>query len=130
KQHRLLRKHDKILEDHMDGKLKALKDLIAKTDLNVIEAFTPPPMGDLPLKEAREAWDGKIISLNIPESIFLESPSRIQEYVLSLLREAAPGDRFMLSITEDIPAGYREMGLTTVTRVWRRYGKYPIQNAF
>ncbi|MEM2761250.1 MAG: uroporphyrinogen decarboxylase family protein [Candidatus Bathyarchaeia archaeon] len=127
KQHRLLRKHDKILEDHMDGKLKALKDLVAKTDLDAVEAFTPPPMGDLPLKEAREAWDGKIVSLNIPESIFLESPSRVKEYVLSLLREAAPGDRFMLSITEDIPAGYREKGLLAATSVWRKHGRYPVK---
>ncbi|MCX8171191.1 MAG: hypothetical protein N3E47_04375 [Candidatus Bathyarchaeota archaeon] len=127
RQHRLLRRHDKILEDHMDGRLKVLKDLIAKTDLDVVEAFTPPPIGDLPLKEAKKAWDGKIISLNIPESMFLESPSAVKKYVLGLLKEATPGDRFILSITEDIPAGFREMGLLAATSVWRKHGKYPIK---
>jgi hypothetical protein len=129
RQHQLLHKHDKILEDHMDGNLMALKNLIAKTDLDVIEAFTPPPMGDLSLEEAKISWREKIISLNFPESVFLEGPNVIQKHILSLLREAAPGDRFILSITEDIPARYRETGLLAVTNVWRKYGKYPIKIA-
>lgn len=127
RQYRLLHKHDKILEDHMDGKLMALKDLIAKTDLDVIEAFTPPPMGDLSLEEARVLWRGKIISLNFPESLFLEGSNVVQKHILSLLREASPGDRFILSITEDIPSKYRETGLLAITSIWRKYGKYPIK---
>ncbi|MEM1582794.1 MAG: uroporphyrinogen decarboxylase family protein [Candidatus Bathyarchaeia archaeon] len=126
RQCRLLHKHDKILEDHMDGKLRVLRDLIAETELDVVEAFTPPPMGDLSLKEARDSWRGKIISLNFPESVFLEGPKIVRRHVLGLLREAAPGDRFILSITEDIPAGFRETGLLAVTDVWRKYGRYPI----
>jgi len=127
RQHRLLRKHDKILENHMDGKLRVLKDLIAKTDLDAVEAFTPPPIGDLTLREAREAWKGKIVSLNIPESIFLEGPHVIRKYIVGILKEAAPGDSFMLSITEDIPPTHRENALLAVTSIWRRYGKYPIK---
>jgi hypothetical protein len=111
----------------MDGKLMALKDLIAKTDLDVIEAFTPPPMGDLSLEEARVLWRGKIISLNFPESLFLEGSNVVQKHILSLLREASPGDRFILSITEDIPSKYRETGLLAITSIWRKYGKYPIK---
>jgi len=127
RQYRLLHKHDKILEDHMDGKLMALKDLIAKTDLDVIEAFTPPPMGDLSLKEAKALWKGKIISLNFPESVFLEGPDVVQKHILSLLREASPGDNFILSITEDIPAKYRETGLLAITNIWKKHGRYPIK---
>jgi len=127
RQAQLLHKKGKILEDHMDGKLARLKDLIAKTDLDAIEAFTPPPMGDLPLAEARSAWDGKVISLNFPESVFLESSTAVRRYALNLLGEAAPGDGFIVTITEDIPLERRWLGLSIVTNVLRKHGSYPLR---
>ena len=127
KQAQLLHKKGKILEDHMDGKLKYLKDLISKTDLDVVEAFTPPPMGDLTLMEARAAWKEKIISLNFPESVFLEGLDAVKEYTLKLLSEAAPGDNFMITFTEDIPAEYRWNGLLTVANVLEAHAHYPIR---
>jgi len=127
KQAQLLHKKGKILEDHMDGKLKYLKDLISKTDIDVVEAFTPPPMGDLTLMEARAAWKEKIISLNFPESVFLEGLDAVKEYTLKLLSEAAPGDNFMIIFTEDIPAEYRWNGLLTVANVLEAHAHYPIR---
>jgi len=126
KQARLLHKKDKILEDHMDGKLMSLKDLISKMDVDVVEAFTPPPMGNLPLADARGAWRGKIISLNFPESVFLEGPEAVKKHTLKILGEAAPGDHFMITITEDIPVEYRWVGLSAVTDVLKEHGVYPI----
>jgi hypothetical protein len=126
RQARLLHKKDKILEDHMDGKLRHLKDAIAKMDLNAIEAFTPPPMGDLPLVEARSAWKGKIISLNFPESVFLEGATAVKKQTLKVLNEATPGDNFIITVTEDIPSDHRWTGLSTVTTTLRKYGAYPL----
>jgi len=124
----LLHKKDKVLEDHMDGRLKHLKDLISKMDLDVIEAFTPPPMGDLSLAEARPIWKGKIISLNYPESVFLEGMDAVRKHTLGILREAAPGDNFMITITEDIPLKCRWMGLSAVTDILQKHGAYPLSN--
>jgi len=126
RQARLLHKKDKILEDHMDGKLRCLKDLISKTDLDVVEAFTPPPMGDLSLSDARAAWKGKIISLNFPETVFLQGPDAVKRQIVKILSEAVPGDRFMITITEDIPTEHRWTGLTAITDVLEKYGTYPI----
>ncbi|RLI34710.1 hypothetical protein DRO55_06150, partial [Candidatus Bathyarchaeota archaeon] len=119
-------KAGKILENHLDGRLSSLKHLIAKTDLDVIEAFTPPPMGDLPLSEAREIWRDKIISLNFPESIFVRGYEATRSYMLNLLREAAPGDRLMITITEDIPPEHRWTGLSAITDVLWERGRYPL----
>jgi hypothetical protein len=110
----------------MDGKLRHLKDAIAKMDLNAIEAFTPPPMGDLPLVEARSAWKGKIISLNFPESVFLEGATAVKKQTLKVLNEATPGDNFIITVTEDIPSDHRWTGLSTVTTTLRKYGAYPL----
>jgi len=51
---RILHFKGKIVMSHMDGRLKILKDLISKTGLDMIEAFTPPG-GDLPISEARKS---------------------------------------------------------------------------
>jgi len=126
RQYKRLHKAGKILENHLDGRLSSLKHLIAKTDLDVIEAFTPPPMGDLPLSEAREVWRDKIISLNFPESIFVRGYEATRSYMLNLLREAAPGDRLMITITEDIPPEHRWTGLSAVTDVLWERGRYPL----
>ena len=126
RQSRLLHKKGKIIEDHMDGRLRHLKDHIARMDLDAIEAFTPPPMGDLPLAEARSAWKGKIISLNFPESVFLQGPEAARKTALRLLDEAAPGDNFMITVTEDIPPEYRWDGLSAVTEVLHEHGTYPL----
>jgi len=126
RQARVLHRSDKILEDHMDGRLRCLKDLIAKMDLDVVEAFTPPPMGDLPLADARAAWKGKTISLNFPESVFLEGPDAARKQALRILAEAVPGDHFMITVTEDIPAEHRWAGLSAVTDVLREHGVYPL----
>ncbi len=125
----LLHKKDKILEDHMDGRLNRLKDLISKMDLDAIEAFTPPPMGDLTLAEARSAWKGKIIGLNFPESVFLEGTDAVRKHTLGFLREAAPGDNFLIMITEDIPLECRWTGLTAVTDILQKHGAYPLSKA-
>jgi len=56
---KILHKAGNLFEVHMDGKLRALKDLIAKMDIDIIEAFTPPPMRDLHVREKRESWREK-----------------------------------------------------------------------
>ena len=127
RQARLLRKKDKILEDHMDGKLRCLEELISMTEIDFIEAFTPPPVGDLPLSEARTSWKGKGISLNFPESVFLEGVNTVKKQALRILSEADTGDQFMVTITEDIPAEHRWVGLEAVTDILEKHGSYPLR---
>jgi len=126
RQAQILHKAGKILENHMDGKLKGLRDLIARINLDVVEAFTPPPMGDLPLAEARQAWRGKIISLNFPESVFLEGLDTVRKNTLEILNEAAPGEDFMITVTEDIPVECRWSGLLVITDMLLKHGVYPL----
>jgi len=129
---RLLHKRGKIFEVHMDGRLKCLRDLIPKTEIDVVEAFTPPPMGDLPLAEARATWGEKYaIWMNFPGSVFMLGEKAVRKRALELLREAAPGNRFVMGVTEDIAGDtmnpYMEGGLKAVLEVLREYGHYPIR---
>jgi len=124
---RILHSKGKIVMSHMDGRLKILKHLIGKTGLDMIEAFTPPPGGDLPISEARKAWgEDMAIWINVPEVVFFYERRKIEEYVLSLLREMAPGRRFLFGITEDIPETRLEPGLDALISTIQKYGKYPL----
>ena len=98
---------------HFDGSIRPLKESLATSPIDVIEAFTPPPMGDLGVREAKAAWPGKVIWSNFPGSVFLEDEAGIRACVSGLLDEAA-GGRFILGITEDIPEHLAIPGLKAI----------------
>ncbi|MGQ9515552.1 MAG: uroporphyrinogen decarboxylase family protein [Thermoproteota archaeon] len=123
----ILKGRGKIVMSHMDGRLRVLKDLIARTKLDVIEAFTPPPMGDLPLKEAKESWKDKVIWINFPEEVFLRSADEIRKFTLNLLEEIAPGRGFIIGITEDIHPDHFKKGMSIITETLHKYGDLPLK---
>ena len=77
-------------------------DLVAQTSLDYIEAYDPG-MGPS-VAEAREAWPDKVLWINWPSAWHLRSPEEIRTDTIQLLRQASPGDRFIIGITEDVPA--------------------------
>jgi len=99
----ILHSKGKLMSIHMDGRLRCLKELIPQINVDCIDGFTPPPIGDLPIREARGIWGDKFaIWINIPESIFYYEPKKIKEYLINLIGEVK-GGRFIVGITEDIP---------------------------
>ena len=98
----LLHAKGKILSMHAHASnLTGFKDLIAKLGVDVIEAFTPPPVGDLSLSEARGAWgEETVIWVNFPETIFWYGPEATKQYTIDLLEEDVPGDALVIGFTE------------------------------
>ena len=123
----LLKAKGKIVISHMDGRLRVLRDLIARTRLDAIEAFTPPPMGDLPPEEAKEIWKDKVVWMNFPEVVFLRSAEEIRDFTIGLLEEIAPGKGFIIGITEDINPDHFEKGMSIVTETIYKHGNLPIK---
>ncbi|HUV07586.1 MAG TPA: hypothetical protein VMX75_07635 [Spirochaetia bacterium] len=66
KQAKVLHANGKLMAVHMDGRLDILKDLIAVTPIDSIEAFHPPPMGDLPASEALSLWRDRAVWVGFP----------------------------------------------------------------
>ena len=122
----LLHSKGKIISVHMDGRLKSLVDLIPKTKIDSVDGFTPPPVGDLPLREAREAW-GKDYTIwtNFAGTVFLHGPEATKRHAIEMLRSVAPGDRFIMGVTENIPSDIIDVSLRSITQVMATYGKYP-----
>lgn len=103
----LFKKNGKTFIVHMDGKLNCIKHLISSSCIDIIEAFTPPPMGDLPIREARNLWGDNIkIWINFPESILISDEKYIKSYTLNLLEEISSQRGILIGITEDIAPGH------------------------
>jgi hypothetical protein len=100
---------------HMDGRLNALKSLIARSPIDIVEAFHPPPMGDLALSEALALWHDKAIWVGFPGSIYALGPQATTRYVCELLQEAAPGERLVIEMsTENLVSNENLLALTSV----------------
>lgn len=93
----------KLCGIHFDGITLPYSDLIARTDLDYVEALTPPPTCDVSVATAHELWPDKAIWANFPSSVHVEPEQRIRSVIRQMLSECRPNRRFLLGITEDVP---------------------------
>jgi hypothetical protein len=115
KQAKILHARGKLMAVHMDGRLASLKDLIGQTPIDIVEAFHPPPMGDLPLGEALAAWPEKAIWVGFPGGVYELGTQATREGGLDLLAEAGAGDRLAVAMsTENIVSNENLLALTSV----------------
>ncbi|MBN2153774.1 MAG: hypothetical protein JW839_20115 [Candidatus Lokiarchaeota archaeon] len=124
----IIHKHGKIYVVHMDGELKALADLIAQTRIDAIESFTPPPVGNFTIEEARAKWGNKkVIWANFPEPVCLQGERAVRQKTRQMLTSAAPGDDFLMGISEGFPSFLHMLNaVPTILRTINKYGRYPI----
>ncbi len=114
-QGKILHEHGKLMAVHMDGRLKILKDLIAKTPIDIIEAFHPPPMGDVPIGEALTAWPDKAIWVGFPGSVYALGPKATRDFALSFLKEIGREERVAVAMsTENLVSNEDLLALTEV----------------
>jgi len=115
KKAKVLHEHGKLLAVHMDGRVGVLKDLIAKTPIDIVEALPPPPMGDLPIGEALSLWKDKVVWTGFPGSVYILGPEAVKKHALNLLREIGSGDRLVVEMsTENLVSNENLLMLTSV----------------
>jgi uroporphyrinogen-III decarboxylase len=107
----------KLLAVHMDGRLRGLRDQIAASGCDIVEGLTPPPMGDVSVREARLIWPGKALWINFTSTVHLESPECIEAHTRQLLNEAGSKRGFAISVTENAPFEALERSLLIIARV-------------
>ena len=101
KQAAVLHGQGKFMSVHMDGRLGVLKQLIAKTPVDIIEALHPPPMGDVPIAEALRVWKDKTLWLGFPGSDYASGPEATRQFALGLLREIGTTDRLAIAMSTE-----------------------------
>ena len=116
----------KLAGCHLDARMASLAQAVGESQLDVIEAFTPFPTCDMTVAEARRAWPNKVLWINFPSSVHLEGEVRIRNELRRILREAVPGDRFLVGITEDVPDDVRPRSLLALNEGLRRWGELPL----
>jgi len=115
----------KRVGSHLDGDLELLKEAIRDSELDFIEAYNPPPDGDLSVRAARECWGPTVISINFTSSIHLAGPEEIKAHTRQLLEDASPGTGFIVGVTENIPESVWQETLPLILRVLREQGPAP-----
>jgi len=98
----VMHKHGKLIGTHLDANCRAIADAVATVNLDYIEAFTPSPDTDMTLKDARDAWPDKVLWLNFPSSLHLDSDVNIKLKTVEMLSELDSVDGIIMGITEDI----------------------------
>jgi hypothetical protein len=111
------------------------KGVLAEIGAAVIEAFTPPPVGEISVKEARAAWGpDTVIWINFPETIFWGGVEATRQYTKELLLSDAPGNALVISFTEmglwgaadDETKRVFQAGTMAIMETIEKYGNYPI----
>jgi hypothetical protein len=98
----IMHKKGKVIGCHFDSDISIFKELIANTSLDVIEAFTPYPDTELTVKEARNILKDKILWINFPSSMHLQSNEKIEQITEQIIDESGP-EALLIGITEDVP---------------------------
>jgi hypothetical protein len=115
--------------------LAQYRDAVTETGVDVFEAFTPPPVGDLSLKEARKAWGGEaIIWVNFPETMFWSGAEATKRYAIELLKSDPPGNALVIGFTEmgfwgaanDETERVFKAGTNAIMEAIEEHGNYPI----
>ena len=101
---------------HYDGANRPLADAIAATGLDIMEAFTPPPMGDMTVAAARAAWPDKVLSLNFPGNVLPQPDEAIECLTAEYMTEGGDEGRFIIGCTEEFDFNHFERAFTAIAR--------------
>ena len=116
-----LKQAGKLSFAHYDGSTRPLADRVAATPLDIIEAFTPTPMGDMTVAEASSAWSDKVLSLNIPGTLFVQADEVIESHIRQYLEEGGQRDGLVLGCTEEYDFTKFEHAFSAIARAM--YGR-------
>jgi hypothetical protein len=101
KQAAVLHAKGKLMAVHMDGLLGCLRDQIAQTPIDIVEAFHPSPMNDLELADALAAWPDKSIWVGFPGAVHELGPQAVTNRAVELLEEIGDGYRVAIEASTE-----------------------------
>ena len=127
----LLHSKGKLLQTHCDGENKGLFDLLADSGMDIAEAICPQPMTKVTLTEVKNTFKGKItIFGGVPSVALLEesmSDEEFEKFMRNLFREIAPGDRFILGVSDTTPPDAKFERLLRITEMVQEFGALPMK---
>ena len=125
-----LHAHGKLAMAHTDGEMRRLNPLFSETRIDVAEAVTPAPQSLVPMTEfRRELGDNVTIWGGIPSILFepMYSDEEFDTYVKNLLKDMAPGYRFIVGMGDNLPFDGDIDRVGRVVELIDKYGSLPIE---
>jgi hypothetical protein len=112
----------------MDGTLKGLLREEASTGIDVIEAMTPDPVGDVPIEQWEELAGNPetILWGGIPGVYFTSkvSDEEFDRHVRSVLDVMRSRPRYVLGVADQVPPDCLEYRVRRVRELVEKYGWY------
>lgn len=123
----VLHDNNKFLLTHTDGENKGLLECYLESRIDIADSICPAPMTSLTLKEAREAFNGKItIWGGIPSISVLENSMSDYEFEAYLDRvfseEIGRGDHLILSIADTTPPDAKFSRIEQIAKLAQEFG--------
>jgi len=128
----LLHQHDKTLAMHADNDSRLILEHIEEAGFDMAETFTTAPQVTCTLEEARRAWEDRVIIWGAVPSVMLEpaySEEVFETYMRQLFRTIAPGDAFILGVSDNIMPAALLGRLRRIAEMVEEWGTYPIDPA-
>lgn len=122
-----IRDAGKVSFIHMDGTLRGLLSRVGSTGLDVIEAVTPQPVGDVPMDELRAlAGPDPILWGGLPGIYFtpLVSDAEFERHVREVLEVMVADRRMVLGVADQVPPDGLRSRVAWVVELVERYGRY------
>jgi hypothetical protein len=107
-----------------------LLDLMIEADFDVADCFASQPLVECTIPQARAAWKDRITIWGGLPSTLLEANEPLEplrDHLARLYRDVAPGNRFMLAISDQAMPTTGWQHLSLVGQWVRRHGAYPIR---
>lgn len=120
----IIKNRGKISVLHACGHLDGLKKPLSEIGLDCIESVSPPPTGNVSIKELRQYLPGVCIMGGIPANCYLLEPDAFKKYVIQLIMENRDGGNFILSSGDSIPSDARAENIESIRELADTYGRY------
>jgi len=121
----------KLFLSHCDGENEGLLPLLAASGIDVAESVCAPPMVQCGLTAMRRAFGGKItIFGGVPSVVLLEESTTDDEFeahMRNLFAEIAPGDRFILGVSDMVPPDAKWERLVRIAEMVAAGGALPLR---
>jgi len=113
---------------HMDGTLRGLLAQVGKVGYDCIEAVTPEPVGDVPVRDLRAlAGPRSVLWGGLPGIYFtpLVGEAEFERHVRETLEVMVADKRMVFGVADQVPPDGLRSRVARVVELVERYGRYP-----
>jgi hypothetical protein len=125
----MLHEKGKLLLSHCDGENKKLLPYLAESGIDIAEAVAPQPLTKCTIKEIRDAFKDKITVFGgVASTVLLEdsvSDEKFEEYMKNLFNDIAPGNNFILGVSDTTPPDAKLSRIKRITEMVEDLGEVP-----